>query len=113
MRGIGRSRLQRRHDQGFDPVVTDHPGAPRTRLVEQALEPVCDEPCPPLSGTRDMDVEFVRNRGIAEAVSSCQHDPRDRIARAFALLDRRDHDTNSQRSSSVRFTTDATGFDTP
>jgi hypothetical protein len=37
---------------------------------------------------------------------------RDRIAKALALFDRRDHDTNSERSSSVKFTTGATGVGT-
>jgi hypothetical protein len=37
---------------------------------------------------------------------------RDLIAKALALFDRLDHDTNSERSSSVNFTTGATGFGT-
>ena len=56
-----------------------------------------------------MNVELGRDRGIPQP-SAAANTIRDRIANAFALFDRLDHATNWVRSSSVRFTTGATGL---
>ncbi|OCB07235.1 hypothetical protein A5644_08910 [Mycobacterium intracellulare subsp. yongonense] len=75
MRGIERRGLQRRGDQRFDPLITDHPGPTRPRLVEQPVEAIGGESIAPLGHHSPRDTQIVCYRGITRIPFAGKHDP--------------------------------------
>ncbi len=94
------SGLQRRGDQRFDLIVSDHPRPARPRLVEQAVTSPLDESVAPLADRAAIQFQPIGYLDIAATLGAGQHDSA-LSARPAALVRLRTQLSNSTRSSSV------------
>ncbi len=81
VRGVARCRLQRGHHHVLDLLGADRRRPARSRLVDQPVEAVLDEPGPPLTHRRRRTPDPVRDRRVVQAVGARQHDPRPQCQR--------------------------------
>ncbi len=83
--GVGRGRLQRRGDHRLDLIVGDRARTPRTRLVQQSVQPVGHEPRAPLRHCRPLDSQLCRDLAVRATFGTSQHDPRPQCQRLCRL----------------------------
>ncbi len=75
MRGALRRLLQRAHHHLFHLGVGDGARYSGARLVGQAVQPVAQEPGPPLGHGPAVHAHLRGHGDDAAALSACQHDP--------------------------------------
>ena len=76
VRGVGRTLFEGLHDHRFDPVVPDASRHPRSRLVEEATDPLDGEAFSPLAHGHRMNVELRGDLAISRTLRHAQDDAR-------------------------------------
>ena len=81
VRGIPRGRLQGLDDHGLDLLVGDRAWSTRLGAVKESVEPISDEPVPPLRDSSALNAERLGDLGI-RATARTRNTIRDRNANA-------------------------------
>ena len=110
LRRVLRRRLQRLDDHLLHLGIGDRPRPPRTRLVQQAVQPILTEPRAPLPHRRVIDRQPLRDLRVLQPLGRRQHNPGTQRQRLSTLSSPAGaHDSNCSRSVSLRTTSTAVG----
>ena len=101
MGGVRWGGLQRRSDQRFDLIITDHARPARPRFIEQTVATELNESVAPLTNRAAIQFQPIGQIDIGTAFNGRARTIRARKAKPAALLRRRVQPSNSARSSSV------------